>query len=558
MSDEPTTYNLLLSRLDTGAPVLPEGAGDELVAADAEAAGGEAEPLSFRSASGDRNDLSRQGWGIVLPKGGRGDAIKAKLADLIAHRARQQGEAVREWRVDPVMDHAQALTWRKTKFDDLSGDDEVVPLYVLVAGDLDEVPLAVDQVLAMDTSVGRLAFDEDAHYAAYAAKVLHWEAQTPVEGGGPLVVHSVRDGSAATKDGYANMVEPMDAVFQQRLGMDKLNASSYANLGDELDPGREDFLGSLGRFDTPGVFFTMSHGSGAPGGGWTSEADQRSLQGSLSLGGAGTITGADLAGRPVVPGGVWFMFACFGAGTPAQSVFHHWLAAFNRGNRDAWAWVKDSIPERPFIAGLPKTVLAKDDGPLAFIGHLDLAWTYGYTDAVLKQKTPGTYYRAVNELLKGNRAGVGFGALQAAHRTMEGELADIYDAERRASLAGLPPATDDKRKANIWMRRNDLRAYILLGDPAARLPVREAARTDTPAPFVPPPAETPTPAPEPTPAEVGPRAPAGVDPDDLMDAIYRALSGELSAAAADLGLEKKELRALVRAYDAAGRAAIEV
>jgi hypothetical protein len=43
-------------------------------------------------------------------------------------------------------------------------------------------------------------------------------------------------------------------------------------------------------------------------------------------------------------------------------------------------------------------------------------------------------------------------------------------------VRGRDDPTDSRRLAHLWMRRNDLRGYVVLGDPAARLavPRREA------------------------------------------------------------------------------------
>ena len=410
MTQDPSDFNLLLAHDDTGLPALPEGAGAEIVAEAAPEGGtDDSAPKSFRNPAGDWNDLAEQRWGIVLPAGDRGDRLKQVLAPLIAHRQEQQdGVAIKEYRVPSLMSHDQAQEWRKRNFDDLSGGEEDIPLYVMVVGDLHETHLAIDQVLAMDTLVGRLAFDRDDDYAAYAAKVIRWEQQSPNEGGGPLYLHSVHDGTAATKAGFDHMVSPMSALFNERMGAGKLNASEVADLGDTMAPSTDDFFDTLDRFTEPGVLFSMSHGNGPPRGGWGSAQAQRDRQGSLSLGTAGALEASELANRAVVPGGVWFMFACFGAGTPSHSVFHHWLTAFNRRpDQDRWGWVKDAIPDRPFIAQIPKTVLANEHGPVGFVGHLDLAWTYGFTDESTKQKTPGTYFRTVNELLVGSRVGGG-------------------------------------------------------------------------------------------------------------------------------------------------------
>ena len=91
-----------------------------------------------------------------------------------------------------------------------------------------------------------------------------------------------------------------------------------------------------------------------------------------------------LRGQPFLPGGMWFYLACFGAGTPASSAYHPWLSRLSDegaygGSLGAVLRALPAPGERPFVAALPQAALASPRGPLAVIGHLDLAWTYGFS-----------------------------------------------------------------------------------------------------------------------------------------------------------------------------------
>ena len=50
------------------------------------------------------------------------------------------------------------------------------------------------------------------------------------------------------------------------------------------------------------------------------------------------------------------------------------------------------------------------------------------------------------------------------------ELTSLYDQEARQRSAGQPVQVDPARQGHLWMLRQDLAAYVLLGDPAVRLP----------------------------------------------------------------------------------------
>jgi hypothetical protein len=89
--------------------------------------------------------------------------------------------------------------------------------------------------------------------------------------------------------------------------------------------------------------------------------------------------------KPFLPGGIWFAVACFGAGTPAKSAFYSWLRQLREAGqyKESVERVLESLPrdgEKPFLAALPKAALQNPNGPLAFFGHLDLAWSYAFTD----------------------------------------------------------------------------------------------------------------------------------------------------------------------------------
>ena len=49
------------------------------------------------------------------------------------------------------------------------------------------------------------------------------------------------------------------------------------------------------------------------------------------------------------------------------------------------------------------------------------------------------------------------------------ELIDSYQASEDARALGQRDPTDPVELSHRWMLRNDLRGYVLLGDPAARL-----------------------------------------------------------------------------------------
>jgi hypothetical protein len=339
------------------------------------------------------------------------------------------------------------------------------------------------------------------------------------------------------------------------LNQGKFPASALQVHGKELDPGLDEFLEST-TLTEPGVLFSMSHGIGAPKNGWTSEADRLAGQGAMSFGREGQLLASDLAARPFMPNGIWFMFACFGAGTPDISAYSHWLRHLVEAGR--YSRLPDVMKTlagagRPFVAATPQKVLANPNGPLAFIGHVDLAWTFSFReDDSPAKKRPGRFIEPLKSMLNSYRVGVGFRELYRYLALTDTELSSIQDDDVRTRAT---PSNDERvRRGYLWMMRQDIAGYVLLGDPAVRLPV-EGLRTK-PATVAPP---APLAMPSPT---AQPAAPAKlpIAADKLEEAIGYVLTGEKSMKelATEYGIERRELERLADIYCKAGRAALGI
>jgi len=288
-------------------------------------------------------------------------------------------------------------------------------------------------------------------------------------------------------------MQPCIADAEQQRAAGRFAASDLVAI-EEHDPARAADRLLAAAAAGPGVLFSCSHGVGAPLDGWDSPDLRRALQGAPCLGGGRHLEAQLLARVPFLPGGIWLMFACFGAGTPGHSAYHHWLARLQRhGEHEGdLAPVLASLPregEPPFIAATAQAALANPDGPAAIIGHLDLAWSYAFHD--LDKMSHGERHRRFHELVaqlvKGTRVGLALGgSLMRARNQVQAELRIAADAdaraghdhdragpeERSAEDRARSPGIDPRaRLGHRWMLLQDLDGYIALGDPAARLAV---------------------------------------------------------------------------------------
>jgi hypothetical protein len=555
---ELSAIQLLLSHADDHQPALADGLASDTVGHAAAPASLPA-PKQLLDRGGDPNDLGAQRWALIVPEGEAGRRLEALVQPLVEkRRADQGGRDVRVYRVPARMDAAAAVSWHREVYLDDALPESELPFYQLILGDLDQVPLALQQVQMLDGVVGRLAFADDRGYQAYVAKLLAWErAPSPIARARSLF-YTAHDGTAATTLGYQALVAPGIAIARKDRDSGAYPASDIVELGQ---PGRlptpDDLVADVAAAD-PAVLMTVSHGDGAPRAGWASLEAQHRLQGAMSFGKGGRLTGDDLATRRFLPGGIWLMFACFGAGTPGDSAYRPWLEQLRQLGKFGGAIdpVLRSLPaagEPPFIAALPRALLANPDGPIAFIGHIDLAWSYSFQEldaASGPRNRPRRFTSLLHHALRRDRVGVAFRELVSSATAIDTDLATMYG--NQPQRPGPMDPAQLTRLGHLWMLRHDLLGYVLLGDPAARLPLTPAVAA---APRPPTLSET-------FGFEVGapPVAPptAPVSIERLEAAILRVLAGQRVADATvqQAGVDRAELERLARLYRAAGRAAI--
>jgi hypothetical protein len=483
--DSWASLHLLLAGADTLQPLLGHGLAPEVTwnAPRPERLPRRADVPSLERHGANPNDLAAQRWGVIAPEGPEGDALLLALTPLIDCREKEQGAPAYRYRVPADMDASAAVRWRDDVYlaEDVPADER--PKYVLVLGDLHQVSIELQHVLAQRAFVGRLHFarpsgtPELGSLTAYAKKVVAFETAAVVKEAPEVLLYTAPDGSAETSAGQTLLIEPCQKVVETRWRL-KRPAMGLQVLSREK-AGLEALLRTAGGARSA-VMLSVTHGLGQPTQGWASVDAQRALQGALSLGAGQVLSGDLLRDMPFLPGGMWFCLACFGAATPSRSQFHSWLAML--GAQQAYEKLLDevlrSLPkpgERPFLAALPQAALANPEGPLAVIGHSDLAWIFGFAEVNrVSQSRASRIVSALEELASGSRAGVALNALMRFYQDVNDSLMADYQLRQDALIEGRSDPVDPERHGYRWMLRNDLRGYILLGDPAARLSLRNA------------------------------------------------------------------------------------
>jgi hypothetical protein len=450
------------------------------------------------------NDPAEAGWIVVVPDDDEGRRIAAALAPLIEHRVRVRDpdaghepyapeQVTRYFPATAAAQPALGEWFEKNIASPISGDImDGKPFYVLLAGSPQKIPFELDHMIfAGNQTVGRLSFPDVESYRNYADKVVAWEpdddaARTPRKDV-PLGIfapdHGPQDPTHLSRrylaDELAGWFAAKDATRRRvaRIGED---ASRDALLGL--------LRGDAPVFSGPRLLFSASHGLAIHGEGNAHRVQRRATQGAICCQDARylddeILTADALGGGALLPGGVWMLFACFGAGTPVASDFFRALGdptllGFHDGG--------------PFIAALPTRLLANPDGPLAVIAHLDPGFIHSFSDPVgVGGERRAAILKVIQLLLvKGTRVGVAtdsisgqLGSFGERLRQMNHVLEDTFGkpagalAATFAAKGGDPEIVELRHKiVDLAVAYDDFRNFSILGDPAVKVPRAGARR----------------------------------------------------------------------------------
>jgi hypothetical protein len=397
------------------------------------------------------DDLAATGWAVVVPEGQDPEVLRA-LEPLITHRRGEAGDLYRK-----------VVVGRGEEVDGLFRDLLVsvhdvrpseLPYHVLIVASPEEISYGFQQVLSQDRAVGRLHLATAADYRAYAEKIVAAE-ERPRRDRPEIAWFAADNGDSATERTRHELVEPLaGAIAQRRFGWRRRELFGPQATKEAL----RHLLGE----GTPHLLFTATHGLAPELG----ADDEEEVTGALVTSdwpgdGRGAEWGPrcwfaakDLPAAPrSVAGGVAFLFACYSGGTPEWD--HYWFhAGHKRPERQA---------TRPHVSPLAQALLASRGGPGAVVAHLDRAWTCSFSWH--RGGEVGAYRDTLLSLMDGQPVGHSLHCLWEVHKTSASKMLEA--ANRRA--AGLP--YDRELLVRYWLAANDAGNFVVLGDPAVRLPV---------------------------------------------------------------------------------------
>jgi hypothetical protein len=346
-----------------------------------------------------------------------------------------------------------------------------LPYYILLVGGPEAIPFEFQYQLDMEYAVGRLAFEEVDQYRHYAQGVVDYETSAPPNTrevvywapcnrspeGRPdpstqlsenFLIGPLADG-VSDSDDQAALVAPAAAQGFRTLNCRGAGATKAALL-EALHP-RAD--GSR-----PALLVSASHGHALPRG----HPSQRTEQGALLCQDwpfgqpvqRGHRLAADDLDNAQLHGLVAFLFACYGAGTPAYD-------SFPQAERRRI----DSTAEPPFVAALTQRLLSHTNGPaLAVVGHVERAWGFSIQPPGVGAQV-GPFRNLLLEVLKGRPVGHAVQHLNDKFARLSAKLLGILHSQPPT------PRPPDAELGRMWIDRNDFQNYVLLGDPAVHLEV---------------------------------------------------------------------------------------
>jgi hypothetical protein len=418
----------------------------------------------------DPTRLDQTGWAAVFPakmEPQRKAAIEDALKPLFDLRREQAGDLFRVFDggagYRPGERKDQFCQRQQPEIRAIPADEREMPFYVLLVGSPEEIPYEFQFQLDVIRGVGRLDFGDDLDaYARYAQSVVLAESGQVKLPRRASFFGVANPGDKATQLSARWLVQPLyDGLRTGEIALqDPWQVEAF--VGQEAT---KSHLGRLlGGDRTPAFLFTASHGMAYP---LDHPREQLAYQGALVCqewaGPRSRISpdhffaGQDLSSDANLTGLMAMFFACYGAGTPRMDAFAK--QAFK---------ARTQIAPHAFVGALPNRLLSQ--GALAVIGHVERAWGYSFV-------SPGgnldnqTFADALKRLLNGDPLGLATDqTFNLRYASKSSDLSQVLE-----ELEFTPDYVTEYDLAHMWTASNDARNYVVLGDPAARLPVEDVA-----------------------------------------------------------------------------------
>lgn len=441
-----------------------EGEGDEALLRELKWRFGQREQSHFGVTEGvDPNNLEEAGWGVLFAHDAD-PAVREALHPLLELRRGQAGDL---YRVYEGIDGFHVGKDSKTSFLRRHGvgpgpvDPQKAPYYLLIVGGPEQIPYRFQSQIDVQFAVGRIEFGSDLDaYHNYASSVVAAETGS-VKLPRRMTFFGVKnEDDAATRLSSEHLVAPLVGhVGEKQKGWKTRTCLEGAATKAELTR-------LLGGEETPSLLFTACHGMEFPAGDPRQIPHQGALlcqdwPGPAAWKGRGPIpqdfyfAADDLPSSANLLGMMGFFFACYGCGTPRLDEFA----------KQAFRDRRAEIAPQAFLAGLPTRMLSNPGGgALAVVGHVERAWGCSFVWKDTGAQT-AVFESALDTLLDGRTVGSAVEYFNERYAELSTVLADELEEKEFGKQV------DPYELAGMWTANNDARGYMVLGDPAVRLPL---------------------------------------------------------------------------------------
>jgi hypothetical protein len=398
-------------------------------------------------------DLSEVGWGVVWAPG-TPQAVKDALKPLLDRRSAEVANPLLFHEFQYVAGETPRQFLQRNGANFGSVVPQSVPYYLLLVGPPDQIPFTFQSLIDVEYRVGRLDLPTPEAFATYAKSVV--AVETRAAAARDRVLHTfgpAHAGDAPTALSVDVLVRAATKWLDEYpKPKQEFNLSAMVDAAEAATKARlvEILRGIHGR---PELLFTAGHGMMVASGSVRQPGEQGALvtadwDGFGGVDEMSRFAAADLPADADVCGLVAFLFACYGAGTPATDSFP----------------TKAGQPLAPkaFVSALPQALLAHPKGgALGVFGHVDRTLTWSLQPPQSPVATD-PFARAAIYVLRGSRLGAALDDLNQRGATLGADVA--------CALAPGAPPISDLELVRTWTQQRDATAFLLLGDPAARLP----------------------------------------------------------------------------------------
>lgn len=406
--------------------------------------------------------LSSSGWGVIFAPS-ISTEVQDALQPLLKRRSEQAGVNYRTYGppAEQVATKEDFLTSLGVPRGRANPRNNKLPYYLLIVGSPEEIPFRFQYELDVQYAVGRIHFtDKDGKedpeaYGAYARNVVETE-KAAEQGSAELPPKRIalfgvsQQGDPATQRAEEELINPLAKILTEDCKDWKLERF----IGPQAD--KAQLSRFFGGSEKPSLLFTACHGMSFP----FRDSLQRSTQGALLCQDwpgenhpvlpEHYFSATDLSDDADLRGQITFHFACYSGGTPDVSSFI---------DNETTA-IPGQVAPAPFISKLVQRLLSHPRGALAVVAHVDRAWSTSFS-----WSEPGQvnlYEETLKLLLEGHPLG---SAMEAFNQCYAESAVDY--SELRKDMDRLLDV-DEAKIARAYRANNDVRNFVVLGDPAVK------------------------------------------------------------------------------------------